>query len=107
MIVMKNPVSPGVILKEEFLIPYGISGYALAKAIGVSHQCITGIVNGDRKITPVTDLKLCKYFGLSDGWWLRGQIMYDLAEAKKNLLNEIENIKPIVDDSFGDEVIFD
>ena len=72
-----NPVSPGELLKEEFLIPMGISQYRLAKEIGVPAGRIGQIVSGKRAITADTDLRLCRFFGLSDGYWLRAQAAYD------------------------------
>ena len=71
------PTSPGEMLLEEFLKPHGISQYRLAKEIGVPPQRISAIVSGKRAITADTDLRLCKYFGLSDGWWLRVQAHHD------------------------------
>ena len=62
------PVSPGEMLQEEFLTPLGMSQYALAKAIEVSPRRINEIVKGKRAVTADTDLRLCRYFGLSDGW---------------------------------------
>ena len=76
------PVSPGEMLDEEFLKPLGLSKYRLAKDIGVPAQRIGEIVAGRRAITADTDLRLCRYFGLSDGWWLRGQANYDMAIAR-------------------------
>lgn len=73
------PVSPGEMLDEEFLKPLGLTKYRLAKDIGVPPQRIGDIVAGKRAITVDTDLRLCRYFGLSDGWWLRGQTNYDIA----------------------------
>jgi antitoxin HigA-1 len=73
------PVSPGEMLEEEFLKPLGLTKYRLAKDIGVPPQRIGDIVAGKRAITADTDLRLCRYFGLSDGWWLRGQASYDIA----------------------------
>ena len=67
------PVSPGEMLDEEFPKPLGLTKYRLAKDIGVPPQRIGDIVAGKRAITADTDLRLCRYFGLSDGWWLRGQ----------------------------------
>jgi antitoxin HigA-1 len=67
------PVSPGEMLEEEFLKPLGLTKYRLAKDIGVPPQQIGDIVAGKRAITADTDLRLCKYFGLSEGWWLQGQ----------------------------------
>ena len=71
------PVSPGEMLEEEFLNPLGMSKYRLAKNIGVPAQRIGDIVSGKRGITADTDLRLCRFFGLSDGWWLRLQVHYD------------------------------
>lgn len=76
------PVSPGEMLEEEFLKPLGLTKYRLAKDIGVPPQRIGDIVAGKRGITADTDLRLSRYFGLSDGWWLRGQANYDMAIAR-------------------------
>ena len=65
-------VSPGEMLEEEFLKPLGLTKYRLAKDIGVPSQRIGDIVAGKRSVTAGTDLRLCCYSGLSDGWWLRG-----------------------------------
>ncbi|MEO8310073.1 MAG: HigA family addiction module antitoxin [Caldimonas sp.] len=80
-----RPVSPGEMLDEEFLKPLGLTRYRLAKDIGVPPQRIGDIVAGKRAITADTDLRLCRYFGLSDGWWLRGQANYDTAAAKETM----------------------
>ena len=79
------PVSPGELLDEEFLKPLGLTKYRLAKDIGVPAQRIGDIVAGKRSITADTDLRLCRYFGLSDGWWLRGQASYDTAIARESM----------------------
>lgn len=71
------------VIEEEFLKPLGLSKYRLAKEIGVPPQRIGDIVAGKRAITADTDLRLCRYFGLSDGWWLRGQANYDTAMARE------------------------
>lgn len=92
-----NPVSPGEMLAEEFLKPFGITNYRLAKAIHVPAQRIGDIVAGKRKITADTDLRLCRFFGLSYGWWLRLQADYDTALAKDDLKDELASIKPIAD----------
>ena len=86
------PVSPGEMLEEEFLKPLGLTKYRLAKDIGVPPQRIGDIVAGKRAITADTDLRLCRYFGLSDGWWLRGQVAYDTAIAKERLASELSRI---------------
>jgi addiction module HigA family antidote len=88
------PVSPGEMLLEEFLKPMGISQYRLAKEIGVPAQRIGEIVAGRRAITADTDLRLCRFFGLSEGWWLRGQVRYDTECAKDALAETLAKIKP-------------
>ena len=89
-----SPVSPGELLEEEFLIPLGITKYRLAKEIGVSAQRIGQIVAGKRAITADTDLRLCRFFGLSDGYWLRAQAAYDTELARRKLEPELAKIKP-------------
>ena len=91
---MIPPVTPGEMLDEEFLKPLGLTKYRLAKDIGVPPQRIGDIVAGKRAITADTDLRLCRYFGLSDGWWLRGQANYDLAMARETMSEELEKIQP-------------
>nr|VFK29138.1 MAG: transcriptional regulator, XRE family [Candidatus Kentron sp. MB]VFK74686.1 MAG: transcriptional regulator, XRE family [Candidatus Kentron sp. MB] len=88
------PISPGEILLEEFLKPMGLSRYRIAKEIGVPAQRISEIVSGKRAITADTDLRLCRFFGLSDGYWLRGQIRYDTEVAKDRLGDALARIKP-------------
>ena len=88
-----SPIHPGEILLEEFLKPMGISQYRLAKEIGVPAQRISEIVAGRRAITADTDLRLCRFFGLSDGYWLRGQVRYDTEVAKDTLGNTLAKIK--------------
>jgi len=88
------PVSPGELLEEEFLIPFGITKYRLAKEIHVPAQRIGDIISGKRAITVDTDLRLCRFFGLSDGYWLRAQVLYDATIAAENMKHELEQIKP-------------
>jgi addiction module HigA family antidote len=76
-----KPVTPGELLLEEFLKPMGISQYRLAKEIGVPPQRIGEIVAGKRAITADTDLRLCRFFGRSNGYWLRAQVMHDTEVA--------------------------
>jgi addiction module HigA family antidote len=87
------PVTPGEMLEEEFLKPLGLSKYRLAKEIGVPAQRIGEIVAGKRAITADTDLRLCRYFGLSDGWWLRGQTNYDIAIARESMGEALAKIQ--------------
>jgi antitoxin HigA-1 len=89
-----KPVTPGELLLEEFLIPMRISRYRLAKEIGVPAQRIGEIVVGKRAITADTDLRLCRFFGLSNGYWLRAQAAYDTEMAEEALAETLAKIKP-------------
>jgi len=85
------PIHPGEILLEEFLKPMGISQYRLAKDISVSPRRINEIVHGKRGISADTSLRLERYFGLSEGFWLRLQARYDLEVEKDRLADRLEN----------------
>jgi addiction module HigA family antidote len=89
-----KPVTPGELLLEEFLNPMGISQYRLAKEVGVPPQRIGEIVAGKRSITADTDLRLCRFFGLSNGYWLRAQAAYDTEVAEEDLAEVLARIKP-------------
>ena len=79
------PIHPGEILREEFLSPLGISQYRLAKDISVPPRRINEIVQGKRSITADTALRLSRYFGLSERFWLNLQSRYDLEVEKEKL----------------------
>ena len=87
--------SLGEILQTEFLEPLNLSQNALALAIGVPSNRINGIVNGTRGITADTDLRLTKYFGLTEGYFLRIQEQIELAKAKQSIGNELNKIIPL------------
>lgn len=89
-----EPVTPGEILLEEFLKPLGLSQYRLAKEIGVPAQRISEIVAGKRSITADTDLRLCRFFNLSDGYWLRAQAAHDTEVAGRTLGPSLKKIRP-------------
>ncbi len=88
-----QPVSPGELLKKEFLDSMGISQYRLAKEIEVPAQRIGAIVSGQRSITADTDLRLCRFFGLSNGYWLRAQAAYDTEIAEGVLADELKHVR--------------
>ena len=90
----KRLVPPGEVLMEEFLKPMGVSQYRLAMAIGVPESRINAIVKGRRAITADTDLRLCRFFGLSEGFWLRLQTGHDLRLAKQQLGEALAAIAP-------------
>ena len=88
------PVTPGEILKEEFLAEYGLSQNKLAKAIGISPNRIAEIVNNRRRITADTALRLGLCFGNSPEFWMNLQTHYDLKTARQNLgAKDIKRIK--------------
>ncbi|HUO76114.1 MAG TPA: HigA family addiction module antitoxin [Thermodesulfovibrionales bacterium] len=85
-----TPVHPGEILLEEFLKPLGISQYRLSKDISVAPRRINEIVHGKRAITADTALRLARYFGLSERFWLNLQSRYDLEVEKDKLDTRLE-----------------
>jgi len=89
-----EPVTPGEILLEEFLKPMGLSQNRLAREIGVSSRLINEIVNGRRPISAETDLRLCRFFGLSKGYWLRAQGAHGTEVAESKLGPSLKKITP-------------
>src|SRR6478752_102740 len=95
MAKLKN-IHPGEVLSEEFLIPFGISAYKLAKDIGIPQTRVSEILKGNRRITADTALRLSKYFGNSAKFWLGLQDDYDLEEevnSKSSLLDNIPTVR--------------
>jgi antitoxin HigA-1 len=84
------PIHPGEILLEEFLEPMGISQYRMAKDIGVPPRRINEIVHGKRGITPDTALRLSRYFGMSERFWMNLQTRYDLETEKDRLVDRLD-----------------
>jgi addiction module HigA family antidote len=84
------PIHPGEILMEEFLKPFGISQYKLAKDITVPARRINEIVHGNRAVTADTALRLSRYFNLSERFWLNLQSRYDIEVQKDKLNGRIE-----------------
>jgi antitoxin HigA-1 len=87
------PIHPGEVLLEDFLRPMGITQYRLAKAIGIPQRRIGEIVAGKRAITADTSLRLARYFGMSDGFWVGLQTDYDTACAKIVLADVLPRIQ--------------
>lgn len=90
----REPTHPGEMLLEEFLIPMSISQRDLSAAIHVSYQRINEIINGKRGMTPSTALRLAKFFGMSEDFWMNLQLRRDLYRARKLEENELNAIKP-------------
>ena len=83
-------IHPGVILHEEFLEPLGLSAYALARAMSVPRNRITGIIRGERAITADTALRLARFFDMSPDFWLGLQMAYDLETARATLADRLD-----------------
>ena len=81
---MKNPAHPGRIVRHDCLEPLGLSVTAGAKVLGVTRQALTNIVNGKSGISPQMAIRLTKAFGSTPETWLRMQVAYDLAAARKD-----------------------
>jgi addiction module HigA family antidote len=95
----RAPIHPGEILLDEFLNEFGVTSYALAKAIGVPTNRVTGIVNGDRSITADTALRFGRFFGNSPEFWMNLQMHYDLEVAKRRVgrqvLRDVEQVSRV------------
>jgi addiction module HigA family antidote len=91
--LIPNP-HPGEILMEEFLKPMALSQTALAKAIKVPPRRINEIVLGKRAITADTDLRLARYFGMSEGFFLRLQTDYELMARRREIADQLKTIRP-------------
>ena len=89
------PIHPGEILLEEFLKPFEVSQYELAKVIGVSARRINEIVHGTRSITPDTALRLARAFDVSDRFWLNLQNRYDIETELEKVGLELSKIEPL------------
>ncbi len=93
--VNKLHITPGDILKEEFLEPLAITPYKVAKDTGISATALGEIIAGKRSITSETGLILDKYFRMSEGFWSRIQNHYDLFEARKKMKKRLTALKPL------------
>jgi antitoxin HigA-1 len=89
------PIHPGEVLLEEFLEPLGVTQHHLAVSIGVPPRRINEIVHGKRRITADTALRLARYFGTTDRFWLNLQTRHDLELEKDNLGGALEHIQPL------------
>jgi len=85
---------PGEILQEEFLTPFGLTQYRLAKSIDVKQTRISEILAGRRSITADTALRLAKFFGTSEGFWMNLQMSYETAKAREALADVLLKIQP-------------
>jgi len=93
---------PGVVLKEEFLEPLRLSAYRVAKDTGIPNMALSEILRGKRSITPRVGIRLSKYFGLSEGYFSRLQLQYDIDRVKEREGREVNKIKPL---SVGNSIV--
>lgn len=91
----REPTHPGEMLIEEFLTPMGISQKELANSIHVPYQRVNEIINKKRGVTPSTALRLAKYFGMSEDFWMNIQLRWDLYKARQVEEKELKTIRPI------------
>jgi addiction module HigA family antidote len=91
--LLHNP-HPGEILAEEFMKPMGISQNALARAIVVPPRRINEVVHGKRAVTADTDLRLARYFGVSEGFFIGLQTDFELTERRRQIAGELKTIRP-------------
>ncbi len=90
----REPTHPGEILRDEFLLPMGITQRELAASIHVPYQRINELINGKRGVTPGTALRLAKYFGTTPGFWMNLQLRWDLYQVQQKEASELEKIEP-------------
>lgn len=90
------PTHPGEMLREEFLLPMGITQRGLAQAIHVPYQKINELVNGRRGMTPGIALRLARFFGMSADFWMNLQLRWDLYYAQQTEARQLEIIQPYV-----------
>jgi antitoxin HigA-1 len=90
-----DPIHPGEVLVEDFIEPLGVTQHKVAVAIGVAPRRINEIVHGKRRITADTALRLARYFGTSDLFWVNLQNRYDLEIERDSLGSKLEDIRPL------------
>jgi addiction module HigA family antidote len=87
-------VHPGDVLREDFLVPLGMTPYRLAKSIGMDQTAVGEILSSKRSVTANTALRLSRFFGTTAQFWLNLQTSYDLEEERERRAEELEKIKP-------------
>ena len=95
MAYTNNLPTIGEVLRSEFLEPMNLSQSALAKSLGIPQNRLSDIINGKRGVSADTDLRLCKYFGLTDGFFSGLQMDFERIAAKRKLSKELEKITPL------------
>lgn len=98
---------PGIILREEFIEPLEISAYAVSKGTGITQTALGEILKGKRNISPINALKLSKYFGVSESFFLNIQSRYDLDLAKEKAKHPLSKIIPLKRPSQNSEEVLE
>ncbi|MHB0867185.1 MAG: HigA family addiction module antitoxin [Thermoleophilia bacterium] len=91
----REPTHPGEILLEEFLVPMGITQRELAASIHVPYQRVNEIVNQRRGVTPSTALRLARFFGMTEDFWMNLQVRLDMYKARQSESTELKSIRPL------------
>ena len=91
----REPTHPGEMLREEFLRPMGLTQRELAQGIQVPYQRVNDLINGRRGITPSTALRLARFFGNSEGFWMNLQLRCDLYNARRHEGQALRRIRPL------------
>ena len=91
----REPTHPGEMLREEFLVPLGLTQRDLADAIHVPYQRVNELLRGKRGVTPSTALRLSRFFGTSPGFWMNLQLRWDLYHAQRAEAEQIKDIRPL------------
>jgi addiction module HigA family antidote len=99
----REPTHPGEMLIKEFLVPMGLTQRELANSIHVPYQRINEIINKKRGITPSTALRLAKFFGMSEDFWMNLQLRWDLYKVRRQEANELKAIRPY---RFSEKVVY-
>jgi len=94
-IASMSPIHPGEVLAEEYLAPLGVTQHKLALAIGVPPRRINEIVHGKRRISADTALRLARYFGTSERFWMNLQGRYDLEVERDRIASALDGIRPL------------
>jgi antitoxin HigA-1 len=89
-----DPVHPGAVLREDFLVPMGLSAYAVARAVGVPRTRIERLTREETPITADTALRLAKYLGTTPAFWMNMQAQHDLEHAEDTLASALQKIAP-------------
>jgi addiction module HigA family antidote len=93
------PLHPGEVLREEFLVPFGLSAYAVARACGIPRTRIERLAREETPVTADTALRLGRFFGMTPEFWMGLQLQYDLRCAQRGLTKALRKIEPVANEA--------